>query len=297
MKTPGREADDEETKLYTRKDMPSKKTAHIAPNVNDSISSLIADGLGGNANISDLDCCATRLRVTVLNPDVVSENILKKSGAGGVIRKGNGVQIIYGPRVSVIKSQLEDFLEEASVEDIGGKMLDVELNDTSVLDEADITHPKNKPQKSIVLYSHSSGTVVPLEEVEDDAFSSHILGDGVAVEPTEGVLFSPCDGKIESVADTGHAVTILSNDGAEILLHIGIDTVKLKGKYFKAYASDGQNVKKGDLLISFDTDKIRQDGYKTVIPLVISNSDEFSSVKTIAKGTVNAGDKIVKIDR
>ena len=149
--------------------------------------------------------------------------------------------------------------------------------------------------KTITLYSHMNGTAVKLEDVEDEVFSQKILGEGAAVEPSEGKLYAPCDGKIDSVFDTKHAVNMVSDDGVEILLHIGIDTVKLGGQYFEAHVSDGQEVKKGDLLISFDMDKIKAAGYKVTTPLIIGNTDDYASVEPVAQNSVSAGDIILKI--
>ncbi|MBP1562151.1 MAG: PTS transporter subunit EIIC [Oscillospiraceae bacterium] len=269
LKTPGREPDDEETKLYTRDDMTAKKTAE---NGTDNVSALILKGLGGKENLSDVDCCATRLRVTVKSSDKVDDSLLKKSGASGVIHKGNGVQVVYGPQVSVIKSKLEEYISSLSSDDFAG-------------------------EKEITLCSHLNGTVVPLESVEDAVFSQKILGNGIAVEPSEGKLFSPCDGRIENVFDTKHAINLVSEDGAEILLHIGIDTVKLDGKYFEAHVSDGQQVKKGDLLISFDIGKIREAGFLLTTPLIICNSDDYSSAEALAEGRISAGDKLLRLSR
>ena len=298
FKTPGREADDEETKLYTRSDMNAKKDAknagagEVSGGV-DRVSALILKGLGGKSNLSDLDCCATRLRVTVNNADLVNDGLLKESGASGVIHKGNGVQIIYGPQVSVVKSKLEDFLDTAESDNVdallGGSAQTEEVKDN----KSGKTDKGEK--KAIVLYSHLNGAVVPLEEVEDEAFSSKILGEGVAVEPTEGKLYAPCDGKVEMVFDTKHAINIVSDSGCEILLHIGIDTVKLGGECFEAHVSDGQEIKKGDLLISFDIEGIKKAGYKTTTPMIICNSDDYKSVEAIVSGEVSAKAKIIEI--
>ena len=290
FKTPGREADDEETKLYTRKDMEAKKEAGSnAGGSFDRVSALILKGLGGKSNLSDVDCCATRLRITVVNPDLVSDNLLKESGASGVIHKGNGVQIIYGPQVSVVKSNLEDFLDTAASDNID-----------TLFDEGDSTAPvENKSDKTesrpSVLYAHLNGEIVKLEDVEDEAFSSKVLGEGIAIEPSEGKLYAPCDGKVEMIFDTKHAVNIVSAEGCEILLHIGIDTVKLNGKHFEAHVSDGQEIKKGDLLISFDIEGIKNEGYKTTTPMIICNTDDYSSIKTEASGKISAGEQIIEI--
>lgn len=258
LATPGREADDIEPKLYRRSDVEAAKSDKSPGGGADIVSALILKGLGGKGNLSDVDCCATRLRITVIDVGKVVDSLLKQSGASGVIRKGNGVQVIYGPRVSVIKSNLEMFIDSPQSDDP-----DSILGGTG-------THTEEKPKQeqtaspanaaSIVMCSHLNGTVVRIEDVEDDVFSQKILGDGIAVEPSEGKLYAPCDGKVDSVFDTKHAINILSTDGAEVLLHIGIDTVKLGGKHFEAHVTDGQEIKKGDLLISFDIEAIKAEG-------------------------------------
>ena len=145
------------------------------------------------------------------------------------------------------------------------------------------------------LFAHMNGTVIPLEEVKDDAFSQKVLGEGVAIEPEEGKLYSPCDGKIEMVFDTRHAITLVSEEGCEILLHIGIDTVKLGGKYFEVHVSDGQEVRKGDLLASFDLEGIRNEGYETTTPLIICNTDDYSSIRSAGGGKISVGESLVEI--
>ena len=296
FKTPGREADDEETKLYTRQDMNEKKngTAAKSDGSFDRVSALIVKGLGGKANISDLDCCATRLRITVVNSDSVDDSLLKASGASGVIHKGNGVQVVYGPQVSVVKSHLEDFLDSADAAKV-----DELLGDTAVTESA-----AEKPAQEAasadegnteVLYSHLTGKVVALEDVEDQVFSSKVLGEGIAVEPTVGKLYAPCDAKIQKVFDTKHAVSLVSQSGCEIVLHVGIDTVKLHGEHFETHVSDNQDVKKGDLLISFDIDGIKKAGYKTTTPMVICNTGSYGSITAAASGNISAGDKILEI--
>ncbi len=269
-KTPGREADDEETKLYTRKDVEARKTN------NDNISALIISGLGGRHNISDIDCCATRLRVTVKNPDYVIEPDLRASGASGVIKKGNGVQVVYGPQVAVIKSRLETYLET-----------------NSDLDE----HFEGKTGTApITLYSHMRGDIVELEKVSDDVFSQKILGDGVAIEPTDGKLYSPADATVVKVFDTKHAINLETDDGCEILLHIGIDTVKLGGKYFDCVVKEGQRVTKGQLLISFEKNMIKKSGYMVTTPLIICNSDKYSKLSVLKTGRVTTADDILRAE-
>lgn len=290
LKTPGREPDDTEPKLYRRSDFDKSKSAKASSH--DAVSALILKGLGGKENISDIDCCATRLRVTVKDPNLVKDRLLKESGASGVIHKGNGVQAVYGPQVSVVKSNLDDFMQTAESNDP-----DCVLGEAEPVEELPEKHEEKaeKPHKS-TLYAHMSGRIVPIEKVEDDVFSQKILGEGIAVEPSEGRLYSPCDGTIDSVFDTKHAVNILSDDGVEVLLHIGIDTVKLGGRFFESHVRDGQKVRKGDLLITFDADKIREAGFKLTTPMIVGNSDDYSSFDIAANGIVSAGDKLLEIE-
>lgn len=277
-KTPGREDEGEETKLYTRKDVEDRKNIKS----NDNISALIVEGLGGRDNISDLDCCATRLRVTVNDSNLTEDSLLKQTGASGIIHRGNGIQIVYGPQVSVIKSKLEAYLESSNTDDV-----------------AESTNDKNtvkKPKKIIAtrIYSPMNGKLIPIEAIPDKVFADKILGNGIAVEPTDGMLYAPCDGKIVSVFDTKHAVNLISDDGCEILLHIGLDTVKLGGKYFNAHVKNGQTVKKGELLVSFDIDEIKKDGYKTVTPIIISNTEDYSQISFAVAGEIKAGQRIME---
>ncbi len=292
LKTPGREADSEETKLYTRKDVNARKEAasNAVSDGFDRVSALILKGLGGKSNLSDVDCCATRLRITVIDPELVQDNLLKESGASGVIHKGNGVQVIYGPQVSVVKSNLEDFLDTADADNV-----DELLGETVSAEPVSEEKSEKKESQSITLYSHLNGKVVNLEDVEDEAFSSKVLGDGIAVEPTEGKLYAPCDGKVDMVFETKHAINLVSSEGCEILLHIGIDTVKLNGEFFEAHVSDGQEIHRGDLLITFNIDGIRNAGYKMTTPMIICNTDDYSEVKSEASGSISAGEKIINI--
>lgn len=296
--TPGREADDVEPKLYRRADMQDKKQGAVAAKAEDIVSALILTGLGGKTNISDLDCCATRLRVTVSDSDKVDDKALKESGASGVIHKGSGVQVIYGPKVSVIKSNLEDFLDtpysDHPEELLGGAD---NTADNSEKQAEKSENAQNASAETEIIGAHMNGKAIKLSEVEDDVFSQEILGKGAAIEPSEGKLYAPCDGKIDSVFDTKHAVNMVSAGGAEVLMHVGIDTVKLGGKYFEAHVSDGQEVKKGDLLLTFDIEQIKAAGYKVTTPMMICNTDDYAAVEQLKEGETAAGENIIKITK
>lgn len=289
LRTPGREPDDAAPKLYTRNDLNREKASRAAGGKSqDTISALILTGLGSLENLSDLDCCATRLRVTVQDPNKVSDSMLKASGASGVLRKGNGVQVIYGPQVSVIKSALDEFLESPQAAHAA------ELANQDASPEPNTPEPSQAGQSQL-LHAHMNGKVVPLEQVPDEAFSGKVLGDGCAIEPTDGKLYAPCDGVIDTVFDTCHAVNMRSDQGAELLLHVGIDTVKLGGKYFTAHVQDGQQVKTGDLLLSFDADKIRQAGYQLTTPLIVCNSEDYGKLEPLAYGIIRAGAAFLRL--
>ena len=285
-KTPGRD-DAEEVKLYTRADVNARSAASgsTAPTGDDSVSALIVEGLGGADNLSDVDCCATRLRCTVKDAALVKQDVLKASGASGVICKGNGVQVVYGPKVAVIKAKLEDYLENAP------------KTPAATAAPAPATAPAAPAAaaKDTVLYSCLNGTVVPLAEVKDEAFASGALGDGIAIEPTDGELVAPADGEISSTFETHHAVGMTTADGAELLMHIGIDTVKLGGKHFIYLVNEGDKVKKGQPLIRFELEAIKAEGYPVTTPLIVCNTDDYAAVVAKASGTVKQGDALLEL--
>ena len=279
-KTPGRD-DAEEVKLYTRADVNARSAASgsTAPAGDDPVSALIVEGLGGADNLSDVDCCATRLRCTVKDAALVRQDVLKASGASGVICKGNGVQVVYGPKVAVIKAKLEDYLENAPKTPAA----------------AATPAPAAPAAKDTVLSACLNGTVVPLADVKDEAFASGALGDGIAIEPTDGELVAPADGEISSTFETHHAVGMTTADGAELLMHIGIDTVKLGGKHFTYLVNEGDKVKKGQPLIRFELEAIKAEGYPVTTPLIVCNTDDYAAVEAKASGAVKQGDALLEL--
>ncbi len=258
-KTPGREEDTEETKLYTRKDVEARKNEKSG-----GLSELILSGLGGKDNISDLDCCATRLRITVHNPELVKDALLKESGAAGIIKKGNGIQVIYGPKVTVIKSDLEDYIKSHKNEKTESKSIKTEI------------------------FAPLEGKVIPLGEINDEAFSSGVLGNGVGIIPSDGKVYSPVSGKIDNISDSKHAIGISSENGEDILIHIGIDTVKLNGEPFKILVKQNEIVKKGQLLCEVDLEKISKSGFDTTTPILICSGENITDINygKVSKNTV-----------
>ena len=279
-KTPGRD-DAEEVKLYTRADVNARNAASgSVPAGNDPVSALIVEGLGGAANLTDVDCCATRLRCTVNDAALVKQDVLKASGASGVICKGNGVQVVYGPKVAVIKAKLEDYLESTPKDPVVAP-----------------SPAAASAAKDTVLSACLNGTVVPLADVKDEAFASGALGDGIAIEPSDGELVAPADGEISSIFETHHAVGMTTADGAELLMHIGIDTVKLGGKHFTYLVNEGDKVKKGQPLIRFELEAIKAEGYPVTTPVIVCNTDDYAAVEAKAGGTVKQGDALLELKR
>ena len=296
LKTPGREPDSEEPKLYRREDVEAAKSSK---NNEYGESPLIVAGLGGKKNISDVDCCITRLRITVFDPDKVVDSTLKTSGASGVIKKGNGIQVVYGPKVAVIKSKLEEYLKDP-ISDIEDNSTVKNLNETEEKSKEDKT--ENKTSSNLVsvdtIYSPVKGKIIKLENVLDEAFSSGALGKGIAIEPSEdGKVFAPFDGVIETAFPTKHAIGLTSDKGVELLIHIGMDTVKLGGNHFVSHIEEGQKIKKGDLLMEFDTEKIKEAGYSVITPIVVTNSDNYGDIEATSVDSVNVGDILLNIKK
>lgn len=298
LKTPGREPDSEEPKLYRRADVEAAKSSK---NSEYGESPLIVAGLGGKKNISDVDCCITRLRITVFDASKVVDATLKSSGASGVIKKGNGIQVVYGPKVAVIKSKLEEYLKDP-ISDIE----DNSLNNNSVNSTNSSNSINDKPKENSnsagvlveTIYSPIKGKIVKLENVLDEAFSSGAVGKGIAIEPSEdGKVFAPFDGVIETAFPTKHAIGLTSDKGVEILIHIGMDTVKLDGKYFTSHIEEGQKIKKGDLLMEFDTEKIREAKYSVITPIVITNFENYGDIEETSADYINVGDILLNIKK
>ena len=301
LKTPGREDGDEEVKLYTRADVNARKEGASKESAgSDEVSPLIVKGLGGKANISDVDCCATRLRMTVYDAALVDEGTLKASGAAGVIKKGNGVQVIYGPKVSVIKSNLEDYLQhhvdahhvdahhvDAPVDTVAAKVEKSEEKKESV--------SESKAESNIAVYAPMEGKAVPLKEVNDGVFSEEMLGKGMAIIPTVGKVAAPFDGKVSMIYTTKHAIALTSTEGVEILIHVGIDTVQLNGKYYDIKVAVGDEVKAGDLLAEFDIKGIESEGYRTITPIIVANTDAYKDVVAVASGEVKIKDHLFNV--
>ena len=286
-KTPGR--DDSEIKLYTRQDVNAKNAAAgeaAAAGGDNELSRQIMLGLGGKANISDVDCCITRLRCTVHDAAKVDQDLLRQTGASGVICKGQGVQVVYGPRVSNIKSDLEAYLASPA-------------SDKAEMTTAAPVQSENAAVSSVgavVIASPLDGRVIPLAEIEDGVFSEKMVGDGFAVEPTGSQVYAPADCTVATVFGTKHAIGLTTPEGCELLIHLGIDTVQLGGAPFTIHVKEGDTLKKGDLIGSFDAQAILDAGYRTVTPVVVTNSDEYTSFRLLHTGDTAHGADVLSVE-
>ena len=289
LKTPGREDDDEETKLYTKADVNARRTeakegesCSQAENSKDSRSAAIAMGMGGRNNITSVDCCATRLRCSIADSSLVDEKLLKSTGAVGVIVKGQGIQIIYGPQVTVIKSELEAYLAEEHEEDTAEATDGAENMGTKVTAETEaavnLAESKNIAENVHKLYSPFQGVLKPITEAPDEAFASKAMGDGYLVMPENGTVVAPEDGEVMFVFPSKHAIGLKAADGTEYLLHIGVDTVKLNGEGFTVFVSDGQKIKKGDKLMEFDPVYIREHAVSDACIVIFTGLTEGESL-------------------
>ena len=294
LKTPGRGEEDEEVKLYRRSDVEAKKNGeHDGASVDDPVSQEICNGLGGKKNISDVDCCATRLRCTVFKPELVNDTLLKSTGASGVVHKGNGVQIIYGPKVTVIKSNLEDYLETAPNEEYHANAAEKVHEEEA---SGDGTQKAQKVIKTVMIASPITGIAAPLSDTPDEVFSNKMLGDGAAVTPVDNIVRAPEDGEVAFVFDTKHAIGFMTESGISLLIHVGIDTVKLDGKGFEVFVENGQKVKKGEPMMRLDLDYLKANAPSVMSPVICSEMEENQKVRLIKTGDIQAGDTLFAVD-
>ena len=294
FKTPGREEDDVETKLYTKADVNARKAAAGEVQASDSedpVSEAITRGLGGKKNISDVDCCATRLRCTIHDASRVNDSILKATGASGVVHKGNGVQVIYGPNVTVIKSNLEDYLEKAP-----DTYAETEEAGETKQEETKNTETEKKVVKRIVISSPVTGMAADLGTAPDEAFAQKMMGDGAVVTPEEAFVCAPEDGEVAFVFDTKHAIGYMTDSGISLLIHVGIDTVKLNGEGFEVLVENGQKVKKGQPMLKLDLDYLKANAPFLATPVLCTELEDDQRIRLLKEGPVKAGEPLFEVE-
>ncbi|VUW94032.1 PTS transporter subunit IIBC [Streptococcus vestibularis] len=282
--TPGRNGN------YEQGDDASSESAGSASAGTSSASSQvinIINLLGGRANIVDVDACMTRLRVTVKEADKVgTEEQWKAEGAMGLVMKGQGVQAIYGPKADVLKSDIQDVLDSGEVipETLPSQMTAVQKAEAQFKGVTEDVH------------SVADGQVINIEDVKDPVFSQKMMGDGFAVKPENGKIVSPVAGKVTSIFPTKHALGLVTDNGLEVLVHIGLDTVSLEGKPFDVKVTEGQTVAAGDLLVEANLDAIREAGRETSTVVVFTNTDAIKSVKVEHTGKLAANAPVAKVE-
>ena len=319
FKTPGREDDDTETKLYTKADVNARKeagkTAGAAAAISgDPVSELITRGLGGKKNIVDVDCCATRLRITVAEPERVRDELLKQTDSRGIVKKGQGVQVIYGPHVTVIKAKLEEYLETAPNEFADETPDNVQVQENAAAGNADgqnsaEVEDKNagtaqtlapvkeeKIRKTAIIYSPVDGIAADLSTAPDEGFAGKMMGDGAVVTPTEGTVYAPADGEVEFIFDTKHAIGFQTDSGIPMLLHMGIDTVKLEGKGFEILVTEGQKVKKGDPMMKLDLEFLTANAPSITSPILDTELEDNQRIRLLANGEIKAGEPLFAVE-
>ncbi|GAA5786543.1 N-acetylglucosamine-specific PTS transporter subunit IIBC [Chitiniphilus shinanonensis] len=271
LKTPGREDDDELA--------PAADAAPVSSDV-DSLARGYLNVIGGTANLENIDACITRLRLTVGDTAKVNEGEAKRLGASGVIKLNTkNVQIIVGPRAELIAAAMRNVISG-----VGAKP-------AAAAPVAAAPAPAAAPAAAgdLVLLAPVTGEVVPLDQVPDAAFASKAVGDGVAIRPTGKLVVAPVGGTIAKIFNSNHAFALVADNGAEIIVHIGIETVKLGGQGFKRLAEQGARVKAGDPVLELDLDYLAAHAQSLVSPVVVSNVDQYAGVTNVVTGQVQAG--------
>lgn len=283
---------------------PGHEKDNAAPvNNTDNKSQQILDGLGSLENISDLSCCATRLRVTLHQPSKLNKEKLLATGAAAVVANGDGVQIVYGPEVTVIHARLQDYIAQiipasssAANNSAAAPTTSAEISNPAVSAEA-----KDSDNLSVadaitdIVYAPCNGTVIPLKEINDGVFSEGYIGEGLAIEPVDGSFYAPFDCSVAMVFDTHHAIALHTANDTELILHVGLDTVKLKGQHLEVFVQEGQKIQKGDLILRADLEGIQSAGYRTVTPVIITGASGAESVELLKTGPVHIGDAVLKV--
>ena len=283
---------------------PGHEKDNAAPvNNADNKNQQILDGLGGLENISDLSCCATRLRVTLHRPSKLNKEKLLATGAAAVVANGDGVQVVYGPEVTVIHARLQDYITQI----IPASSSTTDNSAAAPTTSAEISNPavsaeaKDSDNLSVadaitdIVYAPCNGTVIPLKEINDGVFSEGYIGEGLAIEPVDGSFYAPFDCSVAMVFDTHHAIALHTANDTELILHVGLDTVKLNGQHLEVFVQEGQKIQKGDLILRADLEGIQSAGCRTVTPVVITGAGGAESVELLKTGPVHIGDAVLKV--
>ena len=280
-----------------------EKDNAVPVNNADNKSQQILDGLGGLENISDLSCCATRLRVTLHRPSKLNKQKLLATGAAAVVANGDGVQVVYGPEVTVIHARLQDYIAQIipASSSTADNSAAVPTTSAEVSNPAVSAEAKDSDNLSVadaitdIVYAPCNGTVIPLKEINDGVFSEGYIGEGLAIEPVDGSFYAPFDCSVAMVFDTHHAIALHTANDTELILHVGLDTVKLNGQHLEVFVQEGQKIQKGDLILRADLEGIQSAGCRTVTPVIITGAGGAESVELLKTGPVHIGDAVLKV--
>jgi glucose-specific phosphotransferase system IIA component len=266
FKTPGRE--DEETTVDTSAVAASDKASGIL------------EAIGGAGNVTNIDACITRLRLKVKNGGLVKVSRLKELGAAGVLDAGSGnFQLVFGVESDRLKEEIKHLIA-------GGAAVAATVATRAA---------SSASSGSLTLVSPMAGSILPITDVPDATFAEKVLGDGFAIDPSEGVVYAPVNCEVVNVFRTQHALGLVTDSGVEILIHVGLDTVKMEGRGFKSLVKVGDKVKAGDRLLEFDLNQIRSEGKSTISPVVITNMQVLKSFNVLREGSVAAKENILKV--
>ncbi|BBK63714.1 PTS system glucose-specific EIICBA component [Staphylococcus aureus] len=247
----------------------------------------VLEAMGGKSNIKHLDACITRLRVEVNDKSKVDVPGLKDLGASGVLEVGNNMQAIFGPKSDQIKHEMQQIMNGQVVEH--PTTMEDDKDETAVVAE----DKSATSELSHIVHAPLTGEVTPLSEVPDQVFSEKMMGDGIAIKPSQGEVRAPFNGKVQMIFPTKHAIGLVSDSGLELLIHIGLDTVKLNGEGFTLHVEEGQEVKQGDLLINFDLDYIRNHAKSDITPIIVTQGNITNlDFKQGEHGNISFGDQL-----
>jgi glucose-specific phosphotransferase system IIA component len=241
--------------------------------------------VGGPSNVRSIANCMTRLRLTLIDMSIPDDDAIRQiDGIKGVVRWGDEYQIIIGPEVFRLTEelrQMDQVICDIHVVEYSGKQSNSAFT-RPVLDKIQITSPL-------------TGSILPLEDIPDPAFASGTLGKGIVILPEEGKVISPCEATVSVTMDSAHAIELCAYSGADILIHVGVNTNQLNGQYFHCHVNMGDHVIPGDVLISFDIEKIKSEGYDLHTPIIITNSEDFVIVRLTKHDHVFVGDELMTI--
>lgn len=288
LKTPGREDDvigDETADGYDEdiKTAPANSKEGIQQEARQYIAAI-----GGSDNLTGIDACITRLRLNVKDSTVVNDAYAKRLGASGVIRLNKqSVQVIVGTRAELVANAMRDVLTQGPVAAYEGTSASTVSTEKTPVKQANVN-----VKVLLEMIAPFDGEVVALKDVPDEAFSSGVVGDGVAIKPTSNIVMAPATGTVVKIFDTNHAFCIETDNGVEIIVHMGIDTVALGGKGFKRLVEEGADVKVGQPILELDLEYLNANAKSMISPVIVSNIDDFDKIAEQVSGVV-VGNKTV----